>query len=222
MENFAKQKREEPSLDYMVTELEILESGPGHNFTTRTRTSSQEYSSSELTKVAGLNLYSTQTANIGELSSHKVYTQKGADTNSQPAGTCYEQERQLHQSGDQPYNNSKDSSWSTRQQEPYRENRRSNSYTGERDRQSSFANYRNNDGNRRRRQSPVSQCKDRGRTPTRRSFSNDLRNLGSKIYDNNTDGYRPRRSSASTDGKSPGRELRGRSQRSSHKGVCER
>ena len=93
MQNYAKQRGEEPTLAYMITELEILESGPGQHFTGQT--TAQAFTPIEVTKVAGLNLYSTQTEDIA---THKLYTQRGAGSHPLPAGTKYEHERQRNQS----------------------------------------------------------------------------------------------------------------------------
>ena len=82
IEAYARQQGEEPPLRFMLQELDVLETQEGQNFTGQTAL--QKYNPIEVTKVAGLNLYSNQTDNI---SSHSLYTRKGAGPHPPPAGT---------------------------------------------------------------------------------------------------------------------------------------
>ena len=52
MENYARQKGEEPPLRFMLQELDVLETQEGQNFTGQT--ASQKYNPIEMTEVAGL------------------------------------------------------------------------------------------------------------------------------------------------------------------------
>ena len=87
MENYARQKGEEPPLSFMLQELDVLETQEGQRFTGQT--ASQKFNPIEVTKVAGLNLYTNQTDDI---TSHSLYTRKGLGPHPPPAGTKYEHE----------------------------------------------------------------------------------------------------------------------------------
>ena len=95
MEAYARQKGEEPPLRFMLQELDVLETQEGQNFTGQTTV--QKYNPLEVTKVAGLSLYTNQTDNV---SSHSLYTRKGVGSQPPPAGTRYENDRQRRYSGD--------------------------------------------------------------------------------------------------------------------------
>ena len=129
MENFVKMRGEEPTLSYMITELEILELGPRQQFTGQT--AAQAFTPIEVTKVAGLNLYLTQTEDI---STHKSYTQRGAGSHPQPAGTKYEHERQRNQSsnGSKGSNHQRPRSRDDNRIRYYKHNSRHNSYDKDR------------------------------------------------------------------------------------------
>ena len=89
MEEYARQNGEEPPLRFMLQELDVLETQEGQHFTGQT--AMQKFNPLEVTKVAGLNLYTSQT---DEVSSHSLFTRKGVGSQPLPAGTKYENNRQ--------------------------------------------------------------------------------------------------------------------------------
>ena len=94
MEEYARQNGEEPPLRFMLQELDVLETQEGQHFTGQT--AMQKFNPLEVTKVAGLNLYTNQT---DEVSSHSLFTRKGVGSQPPPAGTRYENNRQRSYSG---------------------------------------------------------------------------------------------------------------------------
>ena len=94
MEEYARQNGEELPLRFMSQELDVLETQEGQHFTGQT--AMQKFNPLEVTKVAGLNLYTNQTDDV---SSHSLFTRKGVGSQPPPAGTRYENNRQRSYSG---------------------------------------------------------------------------------------------------------------------------
>ena len=89
MEAYARQNGEEPPLRFLLQELDVLETQEGQQFTGQS--AMQKFNPLEVTKVAGLNLYTNQTDDV---SSHSLFTRKGMGSQPPPAGTKYENNRQ--------------------------------------------------------------------------------------------------------------------------------
>ena len=89
MEAYARQNGEEPPLRFLLQELDVLETQEGQQFTGQS--AMQKFNPLEVTKVAGLNLYSNRTDDV---SIHSLFTRKGIGSQPPPAGTRYENNRQ--------------------------------------------------------------------------------------------------------------------------------